>query len=155
MSRRLTLACVLGAVLWAGSASGQNVAGVEARDMGDSLGTGARLGATLWLAGGEDGPVVVSVVPIWRDTVETSRPADGGDGVWVELLSARLELLGRFPTALPEPGELCALAIPVLDTTWWVIVVERRGSQTRTLARFQLGAKLSQTPAESEPGVIH
>jgi hypothetical protein len=104
----------------------------------------ADVGVTLWVYGGDDGPELHNVQASWETIRLVSRPADAGDAVWVELLSARLEIIATYPTSLPEQGSVCALQLPAFREAWWVVLMQRKGDSTHVLATYQLGPRLNE-----------
>ena len=99
--------------------------------------------ALLWLDGTESGPRLRSIEPLPETFRAWRFPAPVGDGTWVELLDGRMQPIGAYRSAVPAPGERCALEVPVIRGTWWVVLLRKSGGETRVLAQFQVGPEFA------------
>ncbi len=102
----------------------------------------AEAGAMMWLHGTEDGVELEKIEPLWQPFRLHRHPAPVGDGLWVELLSVKLELIGAYRSAVPAKGERCGVELPVVRGTWWVMVLEHDQNKTTILGRFEVGPQL-------------
>ncbi len=108
----------------------------------------ADAGAMMWLHGAEDGIELEDIEPLWQPLRLHRHPAPDGDGLWVELLSVKLELIGAYRSAVPAQGERCGIELPVVRGTWWVMLLEHDGKETTILGRFEVGPQLMQLVKE-------
>lgn len=99
--------------------------------------------AALWLEGGEQGPRLVSVEPLPGEFQARRYPEPVGDGTWVELLNGKMQLMAAYRGAVPPPGERCALEVPIVKGTWWVLILQRRGTVTKILGQYDVGPDLA------------
>jgi hypothetical protein len=97
----------------------------------------------LWLEGGEQGPSLVSVEPLFGEFQTRRYPEPVGDGTWVELLNGKMQLMAAYRGAVPPPGERCAVEVPIVKGTWWVLIVERRSETTKILGQYEVGPDLA------------
>ncbi len=99
--------------------------------------------AALWLEGGEQGPRLVSVEPLPGEFQTRRYPEPVGDGTWVELLNGKMQLMAAYRGAVPPPGGLCAVEVPIVKGTWWVLLIERGGGETTILGQYEVGPDLA------------
>ncbi len=99
--------------------------------------------ALLWLEGTADGPKLRSVEGLPGEFRAWRYPVPVGDGTWVELLDGRMQPIGAYRSAVPAPGERCALEVPVVGGTWWVVLLRKSGGKVRVLAQYQVGPDLA------------
>ncbi|MCP4896826.1 MAG: hypothetical protein GY906_07605 [bacterium] len=134
--------------LWAGTAWCQGLNQVSARDVKIDVSESASNHLSMLLNGGREGVELVSTKMVWQPMQMPAPPAAAGDGVWVEILSARLELLARVPAGLPAKGETCFIKVPVPRGTWWALIVRRESDETEILARIQVGVQIAKELSE-------
>jgi len=110
----------------------------------------AEAGVLLWLRADDDTVRLEGMEPLWQPLRIERFPEPIGDGIWVELLSHRLELMAAFRGTVPPPGGVCGLELPVLRGTWFVLLIERRGDETRILGQIEVGPKLMRLVEEQK-----
>lgn len=101
-------------------------------------------GAVVWLDRPDAEQVTAGAVEPWLAPIELERYREPqGDGVWVQMLSAQMRPLGAFRAALPPPGGRCALVLPVVRGTWWLLVLQHQGDDTHILGQLEVGPQLA------------
>lgn len=110
----------------------------------------ADAGVLLWIRSDEQGLRLEQMEALWQplEIEQFSEPM--GDGIWVELLTHRLELMAAYRGTVPAPGEACALELPAVRGTWFVLLVERRGDETRILGQLEVGRELAKLVDEQK-----
>ena len=105
--------------------------------------------AVMWLHADREGRLEMeSIEPMAIPFRITRHARPIADGVWVQLLSGRLEPLAAYRAAPPAPGDSCAMEVPLVPGTWYVVLTEHRGPDVEILARFEVGRRLAQIDAE-------
>jgi hypothetical protein len=98
--------------------------------------------AVLWLERRDGDLAATEIDPLWSGIATERFEQPVGDGVWVQLLDRRLNVLGSFRGAVPPPDGRCGQEIPVVRGTWWVLFIERSNGQSTFLGQLEVGPEL-------------